>query len=112
MVARERAPRQSRSSRTQPGDRRLPCLSPRPYTSGSLGPGSGGDVHALGETRERIGGLASLRADPAEHELAGEEVVADLLWGELLGVEDDAQGFVGAVPRGQRAGDFQSVADS
>lgn len=58
-----------------------------------------------------VGRPAALVADPGRDELPAQEVVADLLGRQLLGVEEGGEGLVGAVAGGQGAGDFERVPD-
>jgi len=70
------------------------------------------DVESFCQFGELVTGLAAVVADPAQDELAADEVVADLFWRVLLGVEEDRQGLVVAVPGAVGAGDFDPVSDS
>lgn len=55
--------------------------------------------------------LAALLPYPDGHQVAGDEVVADLLGRELLRVQDEGESFVRAALSTVRAGQFEGVPD-
>src|SRR5690606_5688991 len=97
---RRRAPRRRRA-----GWRWAGCAVPSPVhlrrsegaRAGGPGPGSG-DVEPAREVGEAAAGLAPAAAHPPHDELPAEVVVADLLGGDALGLEEGVEGLLGAVP--------------
>ena len=54
-------------------------------------------MQALRQADEMMTELTALLADPAQHELAADEVVPDLFWCVPFGVQEECQGKPGKV---------------
>jgi hypothetical protein len=67
------------------------------------------DVETSCEVGEPMARFAALVANPGLDEVAAQEVVANLLRGQLLGVEQGGQRFIPLVGRAEGAGDLEGM---